>query len=1784
MEDRMTSSLTTGTGSSSVAMVTDLMGTDPQQSAGSTLQSDGHLRNRIKELERSERSLLVQLCQLASASHLPSMQHSQRLDQRLHMLREEVRNMTQEKERGERAWRDRLQRCQRQLKAKEDEMSRQSQYFENFKTQLQHKLSLARDREHSLQNRIYTLEKQLLDMTVSAATGTTAIGAIRITAGTVTHWGEQERLPPMRGEGEGEEERKEERRRQWQPSVRTDRDGGREAEKETQGGRVKDTKESSNEARLQGFILSLQEDLRVLLEREEDGVTERRGLMEQLQEAQENTHFLGCRVEEMKAVVHQLKLSESSLLEEVEDLREENHRLQQILPANQTPSQSAAVPESTYSSSGTKTLSYITAMGHTLVGSPGEVTLKSDEGTGQPQSSAVPPVHHQVTAESAQNNTQDHPSAAKSETKMSHHFSSTNNPSLQSLSLTTETLDEFKLGTWCCRGILNLEESPSEECDALREAYRSLRLGEDLEALREQRDRMEGALEHTQEKMQVMAQENARLKTQLRKEKEAEQVSPREKIGTMPISDGAEDETILALAHDDLVQGLNQENRALADRIQELLAHVELREEEIKREKTQQREHVSKLEADRVRLEQENHEQECLITELTKKTEDDLNTIMELQQRLVDSEQRVEESQGDKELFGSQLQSECTAAISGSFQQNNLEECVDGLVESMLKGEEPQLMSSQQPDDLIAASTPGSQLDNHYDPSQDRLQNSLLVTSSTDQVGQLSLSIQSLKTEEEELSGCVNSLREQQREVALSVQTQTEVKQQLTRTVWGLKEEKDIISQSLAALKQEREQLTRTVCGLKEERGQIIKSMSGLKEERESLSGLQREKEKLLAALSSGKEERDRIMQSLQSLQTESGQLSQAVLYLKQERDELTDSLKCLKEQRDGEQSSNTSQEACEKLVISVSSLREEKERIEHSIICLKQEEKQIKLFLQGLRQERNSLDATLPIQTQTEGRNQTCDITTQKSETLVGTGAMQRCQTHDHTGNSVQEQSDLMREIEALGAELKRSRDDLEKSHEDNKRLHSELSQSEDRREEAERKAAQAADKVTRLTDVAHQMEETRRENESLTAQVKELQSKLSGLVREKTDALSLKAQTEEQYNILSAQLKAKTVALEELNSEYIALKRGQGSKDDVSAVLVSLRTRYDDVRAKYDALLKKRSQNDLDIAPLKAKLSCLVLKCQERNSLLVQMKKAMHKQGCVDSTLTQQVEQLLSDVALQDYAAAFTPGSNVTTRDHTTRFTTGFISKFQDYNSVFTPDQTHSTTSPPGNQQNGFATKSGEKCQELQSEKHTPLVTTESTRNLQDCSIEVTPAPRLKTDANSPVPTSPVQEPDRVKATPSPDVSALKESFITNTAQLSPSANGPEKFRFYYQDMKGKSSEATSSIGSSLSLTPPCCSPCVSPSRRLSSPEKILNLHEQLQKTLMSSYQAPESRGRGQQPRKCLSFSAPADLRPASQTQQQSLSSDKQQTNSLPVTAAASRAKHTPAYKPTTLFNAVASRSANVTLSPSMFTNRHFKADTSKTMSALSSSSNFTFTALAPCKSNLSSGTKIATSPELVQKITAVPDISDAKHTASTPSTQRTITADSYVLIYSDTNPNTTASHTTAPSLSTAPESKHFNTPSKMDSAAAADHEFAASCTRPAHSSPERSNKSARKSAAAPEKTKTGRPKPGAPAEVCSVEVIKTVGQSSLMIGWERPPLDELGCSNGTFVYGYRVFVDGDFHKSVMSSACTKCILENVDLSVPVHISVQTLGSNGLSSNFVHTMYRTSIRTDHH
>ncbi|XP_034036936.1 golgin subfamily A member 4-like [Thalassophryne amazonica] len=1744
---------------------------------------------------------MLQLSQLTCASNLPSMQHCQRLDQRLRTLREEVRTLTREKMQGEGVWRERLLRCQKQLKAKEEEMSSQAQYFQNYKTQLQHKLSLAQDREQTLQNRIYTLEKQLLDVTVTAATNKSmTISAVRITAGTATHWEDQEKLPSLRGEGEGkaEGEEKEERRKQWQPCLESHGDGGHEG---SEG-------QNSNEAKLQSFILSLQEDLRVLLEREESALMERRGLMEKLQDTQENNHFLSCKVEELKAEVHRLKLSESSLMGETEELREEIHRLQQSLreSANPTTPQSYALLESTSRSPGTSlpnsiptacflpssTLSDGNAMGPCLAEIPIKVQLTSDEHEGQLQSSAVSPAHHQATAESTQN-TQDNSSPAKSETLFMSEKDHVNvlshtGTNVQPLSLITETTEV---------GGLDIEEIHSEETDALREAYRSLGFG-DVEALQEKCEYLEVTLQETQEQVHRLVQENAVLTLQLRsqaeKKAEPEEMSSKKEISSMPAqlttstcanadtlqSCPMQGNTMFALVQDDLILALNQENRALADRIEELLAHIELREGEMKREQTQLRDHVSKMEEDGVKLEQENQDQRCLITELTKKTEDDLNTIMDLQQRLILSEGHVVDGHlsPDKDMHGPSWSNEHVAAISCMMKskQNNVEEYVDSLVDSVIQGgEEPESASSQEMDSLPTASARRSPHRDHCESLNNNPQCSLHVCTLSEQVNELTESIQNLKNEEEKLTSSLNSPREEQREVALSIQMQTDEKQRLTRTVWRLKEEKDCLTQSLAGLKQEKEQLSKTVYGLKDEQAQILKSVSVLKEEKEqlskSLSALERDKENLLELLSSNKEQSVQVVQSVQTLQAESVQLYQTVHSLKEERDELKESLKCLKGQRDHDQSSSTPEEDCDHLRKSVFSLEEEKERIERLVTLLKQEEEQLRMSLEDLRQERNSLQAQNQHQSNPNGAGET------KETLVIGT----------------EEHVDLMNKVEALGAQLEKSQEDFNKTYTESKMLHSELCQSEARRQEAERKAA---DNAVRLTHVANQMDEAREENDNLTTQVNALKSRMTDLEKEKSNLLLLKMQTEEQYETLSAQLKAKTVALDELNSEFIALKRRHGTKDDVSTVLISLRTRYNNIRAKYDALLKNRSQADLDTASLKAKLSCLVAKCKERNNMLVQMVKAMNRQGCMDSVLTQQVQELLGDAALQDYAATFTQRNTARNQDCNSGFTSGLTLNFQDYAVGFVPDQSCTTALPSVNQpyQNRFIPSS-----ELEHE----IIVTGSTANLKNCSSEVLPARSelQKENANSPVPTSSLPVQDVVKESPSPVGQTLTKCYSTNATQLSPSAHrlqqsydGPEKLRPDGPEMKGFRSPCPISSaevrGWTLSPTAPISHTRVNLSRRMSSPEKIINLHEQLQKTLLNSCQVLGTRGRGQLPRKGLPLSTSIEPCPTPQMKNQDLNVKITNANSLPGTTAMNNATFAQTTSdtdniPTKLFAAVVSRSANVTFNPSVFAKSCLKTDMSKTTSFILPSSSNSATTVAACnaKSTSSTGTD-PLSPKLKRKATAVPDRSiDAMPLTlkTTEFKKNNVKAAASVLLHSDSNPNT--SDTTVPAISCVHKADTLKVTSEMDSVAPVYDgvEFSMFCTESAHHFPEILSKCPRKSSARADKNKIPRSKTEPPAEVLSVEVIKTVGHSSLLIGWDRPPLDELGCSNGTFVYGYRVFVDGEFHKSVMSSACTKCILENVNLGVPVHISIQTLGSNGLHSNSVHTIYRTSVDT---
>uniref|UniRef100_A0AAV2MJE4 Uncharacterized protein n=1 Tax=Knipowitschia caucasica TaxID=637954 RepID=A0AAV2MJE4_KNICA len=1250
------------------------------------------------------------------------MQHSQRLDQKLHVLREEVRTMSREKEQVEKVWRERLQRCQRQLQVKEDEMIRQSQYFESFKSQLQYKLAQGRDREAALQNRIYTLEKQLLDMTVTAATGLATMGPVRITAGSVTNWEVQDKLPPLRGEGEGEEEKKEDRKKQWPKNLEVERD------------------KDSDQSRLQGFILSLQEDLRVLLEREEQVMTEQRALMEQLHEAQESSHFLGCKVEEMKSEVEYVNLSKVSLDEEVEELREENQRLQQILrEAEDLPNADVC-------------------------------TQKADISDEQP--AVVAPHHHQAEAEPSQTDPVESSSAAKSEPSFItvnepqtafDSSESKSNAGFHSLALTTETIDELRMGAWCYNGVLNLEESPGEDSDALREAYHSLGLGGDLDFIKEQRDRFEEALQQTHQQLKMAVLENQTLRSQMKQQEEEAEESREDS------SNALDDSARFSIGSDDLVQALNEENRALAERIQELREHIELREEGIMKDKREVEEQICRLEIDGARQQQEINEQACLVTELTRKTEDDLNTIMELRQKLQEHEELRKETRR-KKLFG--FQSKHTQTV---FRKDNIDECVDIVVNCVIESDaEPQFLSKQE---------------NLKDVSQVKVKSSdnPEVSLMNEEVDRLSKLVQSLKAEHEDLTGRMKSQTLQQKDVSQSIRTQTEEKQRLTREVWGLKEEKDRIFKSLSGLKQERDMLARAVCGFKDEKQQFQRSMTG--------------------------------------------------------------ELKSLEDARDQQHLYNNLEAERAELQQSVSSLKEEERRITFSVSRLKQEENQMVILKQQLHEEHSRLQATIPRQTKT------CDTPQQANYE----------EQHDDQ-RDLEDQEDLQIRIQTLSAELQKTQADLEETTAEGQRLQSELVQSESRGDEVERRTSHLAKMLFKVSDESSQLQETRKECDALKAHVKDLQNKATLVVREKTEALVLKARLEEQYNILTAQLKAKTVALQELNSEYISLKRGQANKEDLNTVLVSVQTRYHDVRAKYDALLHSKSQADMDVAPLKAKLSCLVLKCQERNNILVQMTKLLQKHGGLDYILKQQVEQLLSDPALHSYASAFptafTPEIRVTfeetkrlTQDqrsspistvspHHNRYggspsPSSFANSPRDCISKASHESgsRHKASSPryisplPEHREEGSAVKD-----------NTQLLLSPTNQRRQQLYNAST---LVEKKALSPNAVSPIQQKREMLGSTSPAASQKNNSNSTVVQHHFPPRSrrgfGQKAIGFHQLNMKAKSSPDLSrseysgfcsSTGSSSSLI-------FGSNTRLSSPEKIMSLQEQLQKTLISSFQ---------------------------------------------------------------------------------------------------------------------------------------------------------------------------------------------------------------------------------------------------------------------------------------------------------------------------------------------------------
>lgn len=159
--------------------------------------------------------------------------------------------------------------------------------------------------------------------------------------------------------------------------------------------------------------------------------------------------------------------------------------------------------------------------------------LNADEKICQPALSTIPPIDHRGAAELKLNNRENRFSPASSKApnqnplNLFDQIGSKAHPEFQSLSFSTESLSQPKLGS--------MEENPSEESDALRAAFQSLGFGDDLQALKEQRDKLEIELQRTTAELQAKVQENADLKLLLRREdkqqqSEKEQSSSKNKV------------------------------------------------------------------------------------------------------------------------------------------------------------------------------------------------------------------------------------------------------------------------------------------------------------------------------------------------------------------------------------------------------------------------------------------------------------------------------------------------------------------------------------------------------------------------------------------------------------------------------------------------------------------------------------------------------------------------------------------------------------------------------------------------------------------------------------------------------------------------------------------------------------------------------------------------------------------------------------------------------------------------------------------------------------------------------------------------------------------------------------------------------------------------------------------------------------------------------------------------------------------------------------------------------
>ncbi|XP_052537990.1 uncharacterized protein C4orf50 homolog isoform X2 [Tympanuchus pallidicinctus] len=258
------------------------------------MESDSVLRNRMKELELSHKTLLVTIDQLNMKVH-HFENANVRVKGKLREVWEELLSLVENQEKSEKKQKEKLHWLLEQLKTKENELKSQSEYFEHYKQRQKQQTAVLRKRECYLQGEVFRLEKQVLDLSAHTALLTSELGE---------------------GMAQGLQKKLESASKGLQSCKPSNM---QLTELKNSIGNVEHDMKSHFE--------SFQKNLKFLRDKEEDNRRERADLLAQLQCSQDTEDFLRRKLEESCHHVYNLKLSEIKLQEQVNKLLNENKSL-----------------------------------------------------------------------------------------------------------------------------------------------------------------------------------------------------------------------------------------------------------------------------------------------------------------------------------------------------------------------------------------------------------------------------------------------------------------------------------------------------------------------------------------------------------------------------------------------------------------------------------------------------------------------------------------------------------------------------------------------------------------------------------------------------------------------------------------------------------------------------------------------------------------------------------------------------------------------------------------------------------------------------------------------------------------------------------------------------------------------------------------------------------------------------------------------------------------------------------------------------------------------------------------------------------------------------------------------------------------------------------------------------------------------------------------------------------------------------------------------------------------